>query len=164
MKPVKLNKKESAGENEEPRIAESFLEGIPFIGGFIKELAKTDTFKERFKEANEKIEENLKKGGKKEWVVESRLSVRPIIGEAKKDTKKDASELYIGKEHMYTKRKGALGLAVKVPNEDVALIIKGKRLLITSPNFKKELELPDEFRTIKKKKYKNGVLMLELTK
>jgi len=66
-------------------IVESFLGGVPLFGDFFKELAKTETFKERFKEVDEKIEENLRKGAKKRWGFEANISVRPIISEIKKE-------------------------------------------------------------------------------
>ena len=55
-------KKEDEGKKG---IVESFLGGIPLFGDFLKELGKTETFKERFKEINERIEENLSRGEKR---------------------------------------------------------------------------------------------------
>jgi len=147
-------------DEEKKGIVESFLGGIPVFGDFFKELGKTETFKEKFKDVNEKIEENLRKGEKKKWGFEAHIAVRPIIKELKKET----SEISIGEDYFYGKKGNKLTLAVKVPREDVDLNIKGKNLFITSDNFEKKLELPDYFKFIKKKQYKKGILILELTK
>ena len=42
-------------DEEKKGIVESFLGGMPLFGDFLKELGKTETFKERFKEINERI-------------------------------------------------------------------------------------------------------------
>nr|MBA4405212.1 hypothetical protein [Nanoarchaeum sp.] len=152
-------KKKKDDENEKG-IVESFLGGMPVFGDFFKELAKTETFKERFKEVDEKIEENLRKGYKKKWGFEANISVRPIFNEVKEET----SEITISEDYFYGKKGDNLTLAVKVPKEDVDLKIKGKDLLITSDNFEKKIVLPGYFRSIKRKQYKEGILVLELTK
>ena len=141
-------------------IVEGFLGGIPAFGDFFKELGKTEVFQKRFKEVNEQIVENLRKGGKKRYDVEAHFSVRPIIGEVKKDT----SDIVIKEDYFYGKKGNNLTLAVKFPKEDVGLKIEGKNLIITSENFEKKLELPDYYKNIKKKEYKKGILVLELTK
>ena len=141
-------------------IIERFLGGISSSGNFSKELATTETFQNEFKEIDRKIEENLRKGEKKRWGVEVNISVRPIIKEVKKDT----SKVTIGEDYSYERKGNKLILAVKAPQEKVILKIKGKNLLLTSDNFKKKIELPDYFKDVRKKQYKNGILFLELIK
>ncbi len=152
-----IKKKE---DSQEKGITESFLGGIPFLGGFFKELGKTDVFQERFKEVDEKIKENIRKGEKKKWGWEANFSVRPLIREIKKET----SELSIQKDYFYGKKGNKLTLAVKVPQEEVNLEIKYKTLVLTSEGFEKKIELPDYYRNINRKKYQQGILVLELTK
>lgn len=152
-------KKKKDDENEKG-IVESFLGGMPVFGDFFKELAKTETFKKRFKEVDEKIEENLRKGHKKKWGFEAHISVRPILNEVKEET----SEISIGEDYFYGKKGHKLTLAVKVPKEDVDLKIKGKSLLITSDDFEKKIVLPDYFKSITRKQCEKGILVLELTK
>lgn len=147
-------------DEEKKGITESFLEGIPLLRNLVKELGKTETFKKKFKEADEKIKENLEKGGKKRWGFEANISIRPIIKEVRKET----SEINIGEDYFYGRKEDKLILAVRVPKEDADLNIEGKNLLITSDNFEKKLELPDYYRDIKKRKYKKGILIVELTK
>ena len=141
-------------------IIERFLGGMPSSGNFSKELAETETFQNEFKEIDRKIEENLRKGEKKRWGVEVNISVRPIIKEVKKDT----SKVTIGEDYSYERKGNKLILAVKASQEKVILKIKGKNLLLTSDNFEKKIELPDYFKDVRKKQYKNGILFLELIK
>lgn len=154
----KMKKKE---DKTEKGITESFLGEIPILGNFFKELGKTETFKERFKETDEKIKENLKQGKPKKWGFEANISVRPIINEIKKET----SEITIKEDYFYGKEGNRLILAVKVPEKDAGLKIKGKNLIIENGNiFFKKIELPGYFKEIKTKQYKDGILVLELTK
>lgn len=153
-------KMEEESKEEGKGIVESFLGGIPVFGDFFKELGKTETFKEKFKEVNGKIEENLRKGEKKKWGFEANIAVRPIFNEVKKET----SEMIIKEDYFYGKKDNKLTLAVKVPKEDVDLSIKGKNLLIKAEKFERKIELPDYYRAVKKKRYRKGILMLELTK
>jgi len=141
-------------------IMESFLGSMPSSGDFSKELATTETFQNEFKEIDRKIEENLRKGEKKRWGFKVNISVRPIIKEVKKDT----SKVTIGEDYSYERKGNKLILAVNVPQEKVILKIKGKNLLLISDNFKKKIELPDYFKDVGKKQYKNGILFLELIK
>ena len=152
-------KKKKDDENEKG-IVESFLGSMPLLRDFSKELAKTETFQNKFKEIDERIEENLRKGKKKRWGVEVNISVRPIIKEVKKDT----SKVTIGEDYSYERKGNKLILAVKASQEKVILKIKGKNLLLTSDNFEKKIELPDCFKDVRKKQYKNGILFLELIK
>lgn len=147
-------------DQKEKSITESFLGGIPILGDLVKELGKTETFKKKFAETDEKIKENLRKGEKKKWGFEANISVRPIIKEIKKET----SELSIHKDYFYGKKDNKLTLAMKVPQEDVNWKIDGKNIFITAENFEKKIELPSYFKEIKKKQYKEGILVLELTK
>lgn len=147
-------------KEEKKGIVESFLEGMPLFGDFFKELSKKEAFKERFREVDEKIEENIRKGQKKRWGFEANISVRPII----KELREEASEIAMKEDYFYGKKGNKLTLAIKVPKENVDLAIKGKTLIITSDNFEKRIELPGYFRDIKKKQYKKGILVLELTK
>lgn len=160
----KENKNEKTNEEEDKHHVETFLGGMPLLGGFFNELGKTDVFKERFKEVNKKIEENLKKGGEKNWVVESRLSVRPMQPTRGGETKEGTTNVGIGEDYLYEKKQNKLTLLIKVPKEEVNLSIQGKDLLITSDNFEKRIELPDYFKWFQKKQYKDGALMVELTK
>jgi hypothetical protein len=86
------------------------------------------------------------------------ISVRPIIKEVKNDT----SKVTIGEDYSHERKGNKLILAVKAPQEKVILKIKGKNLLLISDNFEKKIELPDYFRDVRKKQYKNGILFLEL--
>ncbi len=151
---------EKKEDKKEKSITESFLGSIPILGDFFKELGKTETFQERFKEVDEKIKENLQKGEKKKWGFEANISVRPIMNEIKKET----SELSIHDDYFYGKKGNKLTLAVKVPQEKVSWRVEGKNLRIEADNFEKEIELPGYFKEIKKKQYRKGILVLELTK
>ncbi len=55
-------------------------------------------------------------------------------------------------------------LAVKVPNEDVDVSLTGRNVLLKGDNFNKKIALPEYYKGIEKRKYKNGILMFELTK
>lgn len=147
-------------DKKESGIAESFLGEIPVLGNLFKELGKTEVFKERFKEVDEKIQENLRKGHPRKWGFESNVSVRPLINQVKKET----SELSVHEDYFYGRKSNRLTLAVKVPQEKVSWKIEGKNVLIEADNFEKEIELPDYYREIKKKQYQEGILVLELTK
>lgn len=149
-------------KNEEKRgITESFLGGIPILGDLVKELGKTETFKKKFAETDEKIKENLEKGEKKKWGFEANISVRPII----KELKKESTEITIEDDYFYGKRERKLTLAVKVPKKEVGLKIEGKNLLIdTGSPSPKKITLPDYYKNIIRQKYQNGILVLELTK
>lgn len=159
---IMTNEPKSPTEEDKHHV-ETFLGSVPFLGGFFKELGKADVFKERFREVNKKIEENLKKGGEKNWTVESKLSVRPL-SEGIKQAEKDSSTLVMKEDYWYGKKGDKLILAVKVPSEDVIVRLKGKNLLVNGHNFNKSIELPDYFKNIKHQEYKKGVLALELTK
>ena len=147
-------------EENKKGITESFLGSIPILGDLVKELGKTETFKKKFAETDEKIKENLKKGEKKKWSFEANVSVRPII----KEMRAEKEEINIEKDYFYGKKGRKLTLGVKVPQVAVNLQIKYKTLLITSEDFEKKIELPDYYREITKKQYKDGVLVLELKK
>ncbi len=153
-------KKENKEDTNEKGITESFLGGIPILGDLVKELGKTETFKKKFAETDEKIKENLKNGEPKKWTWSVDVSIRPLIKEIKKET----SELSIHEDYFYGKKDNKLTLAVKVPQEEVNWKITGKKLIIASENFEKKIELPDYFKEIKKKQYQEGILVLELTK
>lgn len=152
-----IKKKE---DQKEGSITESFLGGIPLLGDLVKELGKTETFKKKFTETDEKIKENLQKGEQRKWGFEANFSVRPIIREIKKET----SELSVQEDYFYGRTGHKLTLALKVPQEEVNVEIKYKTLLVTSEGFEKKIELPDYYRNIERKKYQQGILVLELTK
>jgi hypothetical protein len=145
-------------DKTEKGIIGSFLGSMHSSGDFSKELATTETFQNEFKEVDREIEENLRKGEKKRWGFKVNISVRPIIKEVKNDT----SKVTIGEDYSYGRKGNKLILAVKAPQEKVILKIKGKNLLLISDNFEKKIELPDYFRDVRKKQYKNGILFLEL--
>ncbi|MEK6938049.1 MAG: hypothetical protein AABX04_03315 [Nanoarchaeota archaeon] len=147
-------------DEKEEGITESFLGGIPLLGDFFKKLGKTETFKKRFEEVDEQIKENLKKGEKKKWGFEANFSVRPIMNEVRKET----SELSVHEDYFYGKKGNKLTLAVKVPQEKVSWKIDGKNLHLEADNFEKEIELPGYFKEVKKKQYREGILVLELAK
>lgn len=150
---------------DEKSITEGFLKGLPIFGNFFKELTKAEVFQERFKEVDEKIKENLKRGSRKRWGISTNISVRPIIDKERKEPiKKDDIKINIGDDYFYEKKGNKLILAVKVPKKSVDLNIKGKYLSITSHNFEKKLKLPNYYKNIKIKQYKKGILVLELTK
>jgi len=148
-------------DEEKKGIVEGFLGGIPVLGNLVKELGKTETFKKKFAETDEKIKENLKKGEKKRWGFEANISVRPIINEVRKES----TEITIEEDYFYGKKGRKLTLAVKVPKKEVGLKINGENLLIdTGSPFPKKIKLPDYYRNIHRKKYQKGILVLELTK
>lgn len=152
-------------DEDKKGVVESFLGNIPAFGDFFKELGKTETFKKKIKEANEQIEENLRRGEKKRWGVEGHISVRPLsMRPVIREMKKETSELSIQKDYVYGKKENRLMLAVKAPNEDVDVILTGRNVLIKSDNFRKKIGLPDYYKTIMKKEYKKGILVLELSK
>src|SRR3990167_3465959 len=119
-------KKDDENEVEDKKgVVESFLEGIPGFGKFFSELGKSEVFKKRFNDVNERIEENLRKGENRYVSVEGNISVRPLsirpsmrplVGEIKKETPE--AELEIKKDYAYGKKDDKLLLAVKVPKED----------------------------------------------
>ena len=153
--------KKKKDEEEKKGITESFLGGIPILGNLVKELGKTETFKRKFAETDEKIKENLRKGEKKKWSFEANISVRPIINEVKKES----SEITIKEDYFYGKKGDKLTLAVKVPKENVGLKLEGKNLIIdTNEVILKKINLPAYYKEIKKKQYQDGILVLELTK
>lgn len=167
----KKMKKEVNEKNEEDSggIVEGFLGGMPILGDFFKELGKTEVFKEKFKEADEQIKENLRKGEKKTWGFEANIAVRPIIDNIAvrpiiDKAREDKQEISLQDDYFYGKKGKKLTLAVKVPKEEVNLEIKYKTLLITSNGFEKKIKLPDYYREVKKKQYTEGILVLELTK
>ncbi|MEW5896494.1 MAG: hypothetical protein AB1668_02275 [Nanoarchaeota archaeon] len=147
-------------DEEKKGITESFLGNIHFLGDLVKELGKTETFKKKFAETDEKIKENLKKGEKRKWSFEANVSVKPII----KEMREEKEEITVGEDYSYGKKGRKLTLGIKVPQEKVNLEIKYKTLLITSGGFEKKIELPDYYRNIERKKYQGGILVLELTK
>ncbi len=147
-------------DKEKKGIVENLLGEIPVLGSLIKELAKTEIFQKRFKEVNEKIEENLRKGKNGKWNFEGNVSIRPIINEIKKD----ASELVIKEDYIYGKKQNELVLMLKVPKKEVDVAIEGKTLTISCKGFEKKITLPDYFNNIKKKSYKTGILVVELSK
>ena len=133
---------------------------MPFLGGLVKELSKTEAFKRRFEEVDEQIEENLRKGGKKELTFEANVSVRPIIEEAKKE----GAEVFIGKDYLFEGKGGKLLLAAKVPQKEIQIELKGKTIRLQAKEWKKIIELPGKFSKLTNIRYKNGILMLELKK
>lgn len=169
-----MKKKKSNNENkdkEDKGIVGSFLDGIPGFGNFFRQLGKSEVFQQRFRETNEKIEENLKKGYEKKWNFEGNIStrplsmrpsIRPLVSEIKKETPE--AELEIRKDYAYGKKGNKLLLAVKVPKEDVDASLTGRYLLIKGNNFRKKIELPGFYKNIEKERYKKGILILELIK
>src|SRR3989338_7449012 len=148
------------GKDGEKGFAKSFLEGMPLLGGLVKELSKTAPFKKRLEEVDERIEENLRKGQKKAWSFEANISVRPIIEEAKKE----GGEVFIGQDYLTDMRGDKLVLAAKAPQEEVQIELKGKTVKLQAKDWKKIIDLPDKFSKVTNIRYKNGVLMLELAK
>lgn len=161
---VEENIDETKEDEEEPKIVESFLKSVPFFGGFFKELGKTDVFKKRFEEANNQIQENLRKGDKRRWGFQAHISTRPIIkGEVKK-LKEDGSEVFYGKDYWYMKKGNMLALAVKVPGKNVQIKLEDKKLILKNKDWEKIINLPDKYRIIREKQYKKNNLGLKLTK
>src|SRR3989338_2520570 len=153
---VKVKKEKDRGKG----FAKSFLEGIPLLGGLVKELSKTDLFKKKLEEVDERIEENLRKGHKKNWGFEANISVRPIIEEAKKE----GGKMFIGEDYLTGMRDDKLILAAKAPQEEVQIELRGKTVKLQAKDWKKIIDLPDKFSKVTNIRYKNGVLMLELAK
>lgn len=168
---MKKRKKDETENETKKGIAESFLEGISGFGGFFRELGKTEVFQKRFKEVNERIEENLRKGEKRYVSVDGNISVRPlairpssqrIISEIKKEAPE--AEFEIKKDYAYGKKGDKLLLAIRVPKEDVEVTLTGRNVLVKGDNFRKKIELSAYYKNIAKKQYKKGILMLELGK
>lgn len=158
-------KKNNEGDKTELNMVESFLGGLPLLENFFKELGKTETFQQRFKEVNQKIKENLEKGEKKQWRFDSQISVRPIINKVKTETSEKTSEITIENDYFYECKGDTLLLVVKTPLIlEKNWSIKGKELFITADDFEKRIKLPGFYTKIKKKQYKDGILVLELTK
>ena len=157
-------KNEEEEDEEEPKIVESFLKSIPFFGGFFKELGKTEVFKKRFEEANKQIQENLQKGDKRRWDFQAHISTRPIIKEGIKKLKEDESEIFYGKDYWYMKKENILALAVKVLGKKVQIKLEDNKLILKDKDWEKIINLPDKYRTIRKKQYKKNTLALKLTK
>lgn len=166
-----MKKKKDKKDEQEKGVVESFLEGIPGFGKFFSELGKSEVFKKRFKDVNEQIEENLRKGERRYVSVEGNISVRPLsirpsmrplVGAIKKETPE--AELEIKKDYAYGKKENKLILAVKVPKGGVDANLTGRHVLIKGDNFQKKIELPGYYKNIENKRYKKGVLTLELTK
>jgi len=152
-------------KEEEPKIVESFLKGIPFFGDFFKELGKTEVFKKRFEETNKQIQENLQQGEKKAWNFQAHISARPLIrGPLVKAKKEDEAEVFYGKDYQYMKKGNILALAVKVPGEKVQIKLEDNKLILKDKNWEKIIDLPDKYRTIKERQYKKNILALKLTK
>ena len=168
---MKKKKDDEKKVEDKKGIVESFLEGIPGFGKFFSELGKTEVFQKRFEDVNEQIEENLRKGENRYVSVEGNISVRPLairpsmgplVGTIKKEAPE--SELSMQKDYAYGTKGGKLLLAVKVPKEDIDATLTGRNVLIKGDNFQKKIELPGHFKKIEKKRYKKGILMLELEK
>jgi len=160
----KIDEAKEEDNEEEPKIVESFLKSIPLFGGFFKELGKTETFKKRFEEANKQIQENLQKGEKRKLGFQAHISTRPIIrGEVKK-LKEDEPEVFYDKDYWYAKKGNILALAVRVPGEKVQIKLEDDKLTLKYKDWKKIINLPDKYRTIRKKQYKKNILALKLTK
>ena len=155
---------ETKEDDEEPKIVESFLKSIPLFGDFFKELGKTEVFKKRFEEANKQIQENLQKGEKKAWGFQAHISTRPIIrGEVKK-LKEDRTEIFYGKDYWYAEKENMLVLVVKVPGKNVQIKLEDNKLILKDKDWEKIINLPDKYKTIRKKQYKKNILALKLTK
>lgn len=144
---------------KEGKFVEKFLGEIPVLGGFFKELGKTEVFQEKFKEVNEKIEANLRDGKRKDWAMEFNMSIKPILKDFKKDN--ETTKITIGDDYFYGQKDGRLIVAVKAP-EEANFEIRDKNLFITAENFEKKLELPGYYKHVEKKNYKMGILELEL--
>ena len=166
-----IDENTSKESNEKKGVVESFLEGIPAFGNFFKRLGKSEVFQQKFMEANEKIEENLRRGDTRYVSAEGNISVRPLsirpsgralLGALEKQAPK--SELKVEKDYAYGKKENKLILAVKAPKESVDANLTGRHVIIKGGNFSKKIELPEHYRKIEKKRYKKGILMLELEK
>lgn len=160
-------KKDEKDENDKPGITEAFLGSIPIFGGFFKQLGKTEKFQERFKETDEQIKENLRTGERKKVTVDAHFSIRPLVNEVRREIKVEKEktpDIEIGEDYVYGWKGETLTVAAKVPKKDVDIRLRGKTLIIASGKSERKLELPDYFRHIKKKQYKKGMWVLELTK
>ncbi len=162
---VEENIDETKEDEEEPKIVESFLKSVPFFGGFFKELGKTDVFKKRFEEVNKQIQENLRKGEKKSWDFKAHISTRPIIREPLvKERDKEGAKVFYDEDYWYMEKGNMLALAVKVPGEKVQIKLEGNKLILKDKSWEKIINLPNKYRTFRKKQYKKNILALKLTK
>lgn len=188
MAKKKITKKMKQAEPREEKkvekegIAEEILEKIPFIGGIFKAVKKSPVFQERLKEVNKEIEEKLKKGGKKEPVVEFGYRVGTIRGrfggeaaerakpesEAKSKVKKvEPGEAQ--KEHLVDilEEKKGLRIVTELPpvkEKDIKIKVDKKILTITAGKIKREVTLPYLVKSKIKKGYKNNILEIKLEK
>lgn len=151
-------------DGKEPKIVEGFLGSIPLFGDFFKELGKTEVFKKRFEEANKQIQENLQKGEKKGWGFQAHISTRQIIKDGVKKLKEDESEIFYDEDYTYVKKGNILNIAIKVPKENIQTKLENNKLILKDKDWKKIINLPDNYRTIEKKQYKKNILVMELTK
>lgn len=154
-------------DEEEEGITEAFLGSIPLFGGFFKQLGKTEVFQKRFKETDEQIKENLRTGERKKVIVDTHFSIRPLVNEVRREIKVEkekSPDIEVGEDYVYGWKGKTLTVAVKVPKKDADIGLQGKNLIITSGKSERKLELPGYFRHIKKKQYKKGMWLLELTR
>lgn len=179
-------KKAKPKAEEKGGMAEEILENIPFVGGIFKAVKKSPVFQERLKEVNKEIKEKLKKGGKKEPVVEFGYRVGTIKGgtirgrfrgtgirvkpepEAKQKVRKvEPGEAK--KEHLVDilEEKKGLRVVTEVPNveeKDIKIKVDKKKLTITGGGIKREVTLPYLVKGKVKKSYKNNILEIKLEK
>ena len=153
---VKVKKEKDRGKG----FAKSFLEGIPLLGGLVKELSKTDLFKKKLEEVDEThfyiICNSYSFNKISTWKTLKSL----IIEEAKKE----GGKMFIGEDYLTGMRDDKLILAAKAPQEEVQIELKGKTVKLQAKDWKKIIDLPDKFSKVTNIRYKNGVLMLELAK
>ncbi len=182
----KKAKPKTKEEAKEEGAAEEILENIPFIGGIFKAVKKSPVFQERLKEVNEEIKEKLKKGGKKEPVVEFGYRVGSIKGgtirgrfegtgirvKPKPEEKAEVKKVEPGearKEHLVDifKEKKGLKIITELPNvkeKEIKVKVDEKKLIIAAGEIKREVALPYLVKGKVKKSYKNNILEIKLEK
>lgn len=163
-------------KKEEPKIAESVLEGIgDIIPGFTKILRRavtTEPIKKRLKEVNKEIESKLKgrKLEKSDIKVEGGWKIRSILGEkpSVKVIKKKIKPVQRKKvltDVFDEKDKLRVITQLEIPSKDLKLRLEKQRLKICKNNkVVRTIRLPSSPKHIIKKSYKNKILTVELKK
>ncbi|MBU4501404.1 MAG: hypothetical protein KKA79_02335 [Nanoarchaeota archaeon] len=171
-------KKKDKKKEEDPKIAESVLEGIgsiiPGLSKLFKEVAKTDKFKTRLKEVNKELQEKLKgrplkKGDIK---VEGGWKMKPILGDKKHAIKvvkkkiRPTQPRNKGLTDIFDE-KGMIRVITQldIPSKDLKVKAEKKILKVYKKNkVVKTIRLPKAVKHVIKKNYKNQILTVELKK
>jgi len=159
-------------------MAESVIREFGF-GGLLNIAKRSPTFEKRLKEANEQIEERLRKGGERESVphIRSDFSIRTIVrDDAKRPKRPKIKKIKLDKLSEMEpltdvfKEKDKLKIIAELPGveeEDIKIEVRGDVLMISADRpdrkYYKEISLPVPVKADSlKSKYKNGILEVKL--